>query len=682
MIAELTRNSIILQLLALASFLLGGSAFIGCEAESDGLKTAPASQPEQQRKIQLAPGYSRLGFEVPEPGSYKLPPLGYAADGQLLASDGSPVDLHDLLGEKVVILSLMYASCSDVNGCPLATAVLHQIASEMEEDESLGDGLRLISLSFDPTRDTPEVMRQFGAHHTGNSEHSGHADHSANSREMGNVVDWQFLTTGSRTELRPVLAAYGQSLVPEFDEAGNEIGDISHLLRVFLIDTSRRIRNIYSVSYLHADTLVADVKTLQLEALQSEDLGESRERENWSAQIDDSRAATGGTHSSTDAPGMGGSPDGIANLVDRAATKQLGLPQLVIPADNLLSTEKVALGRALFFDRRLSLNSTLSCAMCHVPAQGFAQNELATPVGIEGRTVRRNAPTILNVGFVERLFHDGREKRLEHQVWGPLLARNEMGNPSVGAVIERIRGIAGYESLFDDAFPNRGLAIETVGMAIASYERTLIAGDSAFDRWYFGKDDAALSEEEIKGFGLFMGKGACSGCHQISLEAALLTDGGMHNTGIGYKASMSSVDVDQPVELAPGQVVAVSRDLIAEVSETRQSDLGLYEITENPDDRWKYKTPSLRNVALTAPYMHDGSLRSLREVVEFYARGGVSNPLLDRKIHPFEIEEAEIEQLVSFLRSLTGGDVDRLIADGNSVPIGEFDGGNHLSSID
>jgi cytochrome c peroxidase len=285
----------------------------------------------------------------------------------------------------------------------------------------------------------------------------------------------------------------------------------------------------------------------------------------------------------------------------------------------------------------------------------------------------------LNVGFAERLFHDGRENRLEHQVWGPLLARNEMGNPSVGAVIERIRGIAGYESLFADAFPNRGLAIETVGMAIASYERTLISGDSAFDRWYFGKDDAALSEEEIKGFGLFMGKGACSSCHQIFVESALLTDGGMHNTGIGYKASMSSVDVDQPVELAPGRVVTVSRNLIAEVSETRRSDLGLYEITENPDDRWKYKTPSLRNVALTAPYMHDGSLRSLRAVVEFYARGGVSNPLLDRKIRSFEIEEAEIEQLVSFLRSLTGGDVDRLIADGNSVPIGEFnalDGGD------
>jgi cytochrome c peroxidase len=676
MVAGLTRNSAVLQLLALASFLLGGLAFIGCEAESDDLKAASASQSTLPRQIPLAPGYGPLGFEAPEPGSYELPPLGDAANGQLLASDGSSVDLHDFLGEKVVILSLMYASCSDVNGCPLATAVLHQIASEMKQDAALGDGLRLLSLSFDPARDTPEVMRQFGSHHTGNSghgehsEHKGHAGSIPGSGEKGKSVDWRFLTTESQAQLRPVLAAYGQSLVPEFDEAGNEIGDISHILRVFLIDASRRIRNIYSVSYLHADTLIADVKTLQLEARQSEDSSDSQEKGSSSGRTDESGVANDRIDTASLSSRPRGRRAGTIDLVGRAEAVQLGLPQLEIPSDNPLSTEKVALGRALFFDRRLSLNSTLSCAMCHVPAQGFAQNELATAVGIEGRTVRRNAPTILNVGFAKRLFHDGRENRLDHQVWGPLLARNEMGNPSVGTVIERIRGIAGYETLFAAAFPNRGLAIETVGMAIASYERTLISGDSAFDRWYFEKDDAALSEEAIKGFGLFMGKGGCSGCHSITMESALLSDGGMHNTGVGYKASMSIVGADQPVELAPGEVVAVSRELIAEVSEARRGDLGLYEITEDPDDRWKYKTPTLRNVALTAPYMHDGSLRSLREVVEFYALGGVPNLLLDEMIRPFELEEAEIDQLVSFLRSLTGGDVAALIEDGNSAPIG------------
>lgn len=175
--------------------------------------------------IRLAPGYGPLGFEAPEPGSYRLPPLGDAADGRVVSSDGSPVTLHEIFDDKVVIMSLMYASCSDVNGCPLATAVLHQIASRMEKEPELADGLRLLSLSFDPIRDTPAVMRQHASHH------------------VGHGVDWQFLTTASETELRPILANYGQSLVPEIDEEGNEVGDISHVLRVFLIDSAGSIRN-------------------------------------------------------------------------------------------------------------------------------------------------------------------------------------------------------------------------------------------------------------------------------------------------------------------------------------------------------------------------------------------------------------------------------------------------------
>ena len=215
---------------------------LGCDHEGDDLA------PETVVSIPLAPGYGPLGFKAPEPGTYELPPLNDAADGQLLASDGTATALHDLLGDKVVILSLMYASCSDVNGCPLATAVLHQVAKQMEVDEELAKGLRLLSLSFDPARDTPEVMRRYAGHH------------------IGHGVDWQFLTTASKSELTPVLDAYGQSLVPEFDQDGNELGNISHILRVFLIDSSRRIRNIYSVSYLHAELLVADVKTLLRES--------------------------------------------------------------------------------------------------------------------------------------------------------------------------------------------------------------------------------------------------------------------------------------------------------------------------------------------------------------------------------------------------------------------------------
>jgi cytochrome c peroxidase len=603
--------------------------------------------------IPLAPGYGPLGFEAPEPGSYRLPPLGDAADGRVVSSDGSPVTLHDMFDDKVVIMSLMYASCSDVNGCPLATAVLHQIASRMEKEPELAGGLRLLSLSFDPIRDTPAVMRQHASHHAGHG------------------VDWQFLTTASETELRPILANYGQSLVPEIDEEGNEVGDISHILRVFLIDPVGRIRNIYSVSYLHADTLIADVKTLLMESSESEVVDLSETDALAPRRAGDFKEGYESADYATRSLGLGSRRGESADLVGRAMQGQLGLPKLPVPPDNALTAEKVGLGRKLFYDRRLSLNATLSCAMCHVPEQGFASDELATAVGIEGRTVRRNAPTILNVGYWARLFHDARENRLEHQVWGPLLARNEMGNPSIGSVIEKIRGIDDYETLFETAFPGRGLAIETVGMAIASYERTLLSGNSAFDRWYFGKDEKALSEVAVDGFRLFTGKAGCVGCHLMNASSALFTDDQLHNTGIGYRASMLDDVGERSVQLAPGEYVSVDPEVIAQVSESIPDDLGLYEISQDPNDRWKYRTPSLRNVALTPPYMHDGSLATLREVVEFYDHGGVSNDLLDSRIRILDLSNDEIDQLVAYLESLTGGDVDRLVADSYAVPVGD-----------
>jgi cytochrome c peroxidase len=285
----------------------------------------------------------------------------------------------------------------------------------------------------------------------------------------------------------------------------------------------------------------------------------------------------------------------------------------------------------------------------------------------------------LNVGYAGRLFHDGRESRLENQVWGPLLARNEMGNPSVGAVIERIRGIGKYEMLFEEAFPGRGLAIETIGMALASYERSLVSGDSAFDRWYYGKDSTALSEEAVLGFRLFSGKAGCVGCHLVGSDSALFMDHELHNTGVGYKASMIEEVGSRALQLAPGEVVSVDSSLIAQVSELAPDDLGLYEITQDPGDRWKYKTPSLRNIELTSPYMHNGSLATLRDVVEFYDSGGVPNPVLDRRIQPLQLSDAEIGQLVAYLQALTGGDVDLLVADGLAVQVGDI--GEELREI-
>ena len=219
-----------------------------------------------------------------------------------------------------------------------------------------------------------------------------------------------------------------------------------------------------------------------------------------------------------------------ADLIEFAESPPLGLPPLPVVDDNPITEEKIQLGRRLFFDRRLSLNDTFSCAICHVPEQGFTNNELATAVGLEGRSNLRNSPTIYNVAYYSRIFHDGRESTLEQQVWAPLLTRTEMANPSIGYVINKIRAIDEYDGLFEAAFDGRGPTMETVGQALAAYQRTLVSADSRFDRWYYGKQEDALNESEKRGFKLFMEKG-CAACHTVNSEYALFTDNKMHNTG-------------------------------------------------------------------------------------------------------------------------------------------------------
>lgn len=348
----------------------------------------------------------------------------------------------------------------------------------------------------------------------------------------------------------------------------------------------------------------------------------------------------------------------------------LGLPPLEVPADNPLTAPKVALGRKLFFDRRLSFNRTMSCAMCHVPEQGFTANELATPVGIEGRSVRRNAPTVLNVGWQKRLFHDGREISLENQVWGPLLAANEMGNPSIGYVIERLRGLDDYKGLFEAAFEGKGVSTERIGQAIASYERTLAAGDSRFDRWRYGGDARALNEVEKLGFELFVGKARCAACHLVGERDALFTDHGFHNTGVGWRRTFESAERTR-VEIAPGAHTELERKVVETFAEAPPNDVGRYEVTLNPKDRWAYKTPSLRNVALTAPYMHDGSIATLEAVIEFYDRGGVDNPGKSALVAPLHLTAEEKAALATFLRTLTGSNIEALVAQARSTPIGQ-----------
>jgi cytochrome c peroxidase len=361
-----------------------------------------------------------------------------------------------------------------------------------------------------------------------------------------------------------------------------------------------------------------------------------------------------------------------ANLLKIAKARQLGLPELVASADKQPDAQKIALGRKLFFDRRLSRNRTMSCAMCHIPEQGFTNNELARPIGFEGRGLKRNAPTVLNSAFYERLFVDMREFSLEQQVWSPLLSSNEMNNPSVGFVIETILNATDYADLFEQAFGG-AVTMQKVGEALAQYERTLISGDSRFDRWLYANELQALSDSETLGYQLFTGKAGCSNCHLINKDYALFTDQQAHNTGIGYWDSMRRPPREVTVQLAPGVTASLGRARIASVGGAKPNDIGRYEVTLNPSDRWKYRTPGLRNVALTAPYMHNGELLTLESVVDFYNGGGIPNELLSPMIKPLGLIDRERAALVDFLKALTGSNVETLISDAFSVPIGDPD---------
>lgn len=600
----------------------------------------------------LAPGYGPLAYPAPKPGSYQLPFMGAAADGKVLDESGKPLNLHDFYGDKLVLLAFIYSTCDDKNGCPLATSVFHKLKTKLKQTPGLTNSLRLVSLSFNPEHDTPQAMA-----------HYGQAFQDAG-------VEWRFLTTRSEADIQPVLKAYGQTVDKEYDEKGQFTGKFSHLLRVLLIDKDKRIRNSYTVSVLHPGTVLADIQTLAMEtgkpAMPKTETATSTALLRPGDEKSGYEAADYQTHSIALSQRKG-KP---ANLLHLAQNAPLGLPKVPSPADNPISREKIALGRKLFFDRRLSLNNTFSCAMCHIPEQGYTSQEQATAIGIEGRTVRRNSPTLYNVAYAEKLFHDGRESTLENQVWGPFLSRNEMGNPSVGFVIDKLKRLPDYQGLFEKAF-KRGPTMESVGQAIASYERSLISGNSPFDRCHYGKQDAALNASAQHGFALFTGKAGCSQCHAIGEHTALLMDNQLHNTGLGFRESMRKEPEKQRVQVAPGISFEMDAAAVKQVTDGKPNDLGLYEITQNPADRWRYKTPSLRNIALTAPYMHDGSVKSLREVVEFYNRGGEPNENLDALIKPLGLSEGEMDDLVAFLNSLTGDTVETLVLDAYAAPVGD-----------
>ena len=272
---------------------------------------------------------------------------------------------------------------------------------------------------------------------------------------------------------------------------------------------------------------------------------------------------------------------------------------LPVPEVNPITPDKVAVGRQLFFDRKLSRDNSVACATCHNPNRGFA-----TPVpvgtGVGGRKGRRNPPALINRGYGRSFFWDGRISSLEEQVLKPIQDPDEM------------------DLTLEEAAKRVNLPVQTISHALASYVRSILSGDSPYDRFVNG-NRTALSPEQQQGLQVFRGKGNCTACH----VGPTFTDEQFHNTGVAWR---------------DGQI----------------DDEGRFAISANPRDHGAFKTPTLREVARTAPYMHDGSIGSLEDVIDFYSEGGRANPLLDSEVRPRNFTVEEKRALVAFLRSLSG----------------------------
>lgn len=321
---------------------------------------------------------------------------------------------------------------------------------------------------------------------------------------------------------------------------------------------------------------------------------------------------------------------------------------------NSSKNQKVELGRALFFDKRLSEDGTVSCATCHDPASAFASGD-AVARGVREQKGTRNAPTLLNSVFSKSYFWDGRATTLEEQAKQPLLNANEMGLKDEAAVVARVTAADEYRKTFPRVFPREGITIDTIAGAIAAFERSLVSRNAPFDRFISG-DKNALSEVQKQGWELFKGKAKCTDCHSHSAATLLFSDGQFHNTGVRAKELTFEALSKRAIE-----VKHLTSDLSTLAHSPQFSDLGRFLVTKEPKDLGAFKTPTLRDVELTGPYMHDGSIRTLLDVLRFYNQGGVKNPAIDEKMTPLNLTEHEMNAIVEFLRALTSDDVLRQV---------------------
>ncbi|MDA0589325.1 MAG: c-type cytochrome [Planctomycetota bacterium] len=287
-----------------------------------------------------------------------------------------------------------------------------------------------------------------------------------------------------------------------------------------------------------------------------------------------------------------------------------GLPAVGWPADNPPTAAKISLGQQLYFDPRLSSDDTISCASCHDPAKGWSNGE-AFAKGVGGALGGRSAPTIINSAYFRQQFWDGRAKTLEDQALGPIQAGVEM-NMKLENLIQKLNKIEGYKSQFKAVFGSEASA-PNVAKAIAAYERTVLSGNAPYDSFKAGDKDA-LSEVAERGRKVFFGKGHCSACH----VGAALTDNSYHNVGVGM--------------------------------DKKEPDVGRFAVSKLEGDTGAFKTPGLRDIARSAPYMHDGSLKTLEDVVEHYAKGGIANEYLDEEIFKLKLTDQDKKDLITFLK--------------------------------
>ena len=293
----------------------------------------------------------------------------------------------------------------------------------------------------------------------------------------------------------------------------------------------------------------------------------------------------------------------------------LGLLPIQWPADNPYTKAKAELGKLLYFDKRLSADGSVSCANCHHPKFAFADGA-GVSVGIKGQKGGRSAPTVFNRAYSLAQFWDGRAATLEEQAKGPMANPIEMGNTHE-ALVSKLRTVPGYRARFKEVFGTEEMDIDHVAKAIATFERTVLSGNSAYDRFKAG-NKTAMSPEQVRGMQLFFGKARCDSCH----EGINFTTNAYHNLGVG---------TDKP-----------------------EPDEGRFIVTKNPADWGAFKTPTLREVARTAPYMHDGSMATLEEVVDLYDKGGLPNKNLDKTLRKLNLTAQEKKDLIAFLHALSG----------------------------